>query len=106
MARTKRSGTVTSRATAHITRVAERILAKGARTAWPLVLRYNKAFERAAVHPAWAPAPLLKKRERTYPELGWPRETDSLCPRCVKDVRTAVLSGERDLRTLIDGKPG
>ncbi|HEY5240138.1 MAG TPA: radical SAM protein, partial [Polyangiaceae bacterium] len=56
--------------------------------------------------PAWAPAPLLKRKERTFPELGWPRRTDSLCPRCVKEVRAAVLSGARDVRSLIDGKPG
>jgi 7,8-dihydro-6-hydroxymethylpterin dimethyltransferase len=29
-----------------------------------------------------------------------------LCPRCVKSVRAAVLSGERDLSTLVNGKPG
>ena len=43
---------------------------------------------------------------RTFPELGWPRETDSLCPKCVKEVRSRFLDGERDISTLIDGKPG
>lgn len=47
-----------------------------------------------------------KRRERTFPQLGFPRETDSLCPRCVKEVRDEVLNGHTDLRTLIDGKPG
>ncbi|HEY8038440.1 MAG TPA: radical SAM protein [Polyangiaceae bacterium] len=47
-----------------------------------------------------------KRRERTFPQLGWPRETDSLCPRCVKEVRTQILSGERALSSLVDGKPG
>ncbi|HEY3815955.1 MAG TPA: radical SAM protein [Polyangiaceae bacterium] len=87
-------------------RLAEGALSNAARAAWPWVQRYNRAFERPAAHPAWAPAPLLKRRERTSPELGWPRRTDSLCPRCVKEVRTAVLSGERDVRSLVDGKPG
>ncbi len=40
------------------------------------------------------------------PQLGWPRETDSLCPRCVKEVRTQILGGQQDLSTLVDGKPG
>ena len=62
---------------------------------WPLVRAYNARFERPSPHPKWAPAPLLKRRERTFPPLGWPRETDSLCPRCVKEVRTAILDGER-----------
>ncbi len=84
----------------------EGALSRTAGAVWPWVKRYNRAFERPAPHPAWAPAPLLKRKERTFPELGWPRRTDSLCPHCVKEVRTAVLSGARDVRSLIDGKPG
>jgi len=71
-----------------------------------LVTRLNRRIERPAKQPAWAPAPLLKRKERSFPQLGFPRETDSLCPRCVKEVRTAVLSGKTDLRELIDGRPG
>src|SRR5438270_13043114 len=84
----------------------EKLAARSARIAWPLVKLYNAKFERPSPKPDWAPAPLLKRRERTYPQLGFPRETDSLCPRCVRDVRAAILSGERDLRDLVDGKPG
>jgi uncharacterized radical SAM superfamily Fe-S cluster-containing enzyme len=73
---------------------------------WPLLRAYNTRFERPSPHPEWAPAPLLKRRERTYPPLGWPRETDSLCPQCVKEVRTAILDGSAEVRTLIDGRPG
>jgi uncharacterized radical SAM superfamily Fe-S cluster-containing enzyme len=89
-----------------VERVVERVLSGSARLAWPAVRRFNERFAGAALHPKWAPAPLQRKKERTFPQLGWPRETDSLCPRCVKEVRTQVLSGERDLSTLIDGKPG
>src|ERR1700689_3827831 len=106
MARTEPGVTATNRVLHRATRIAEHALTRGAHAVWPLVARYNRAFERPSVHPKWAPAPLLKRRERTFPELGWPRETDSLCPRCVKEVRTSILSGERDVRTLIDGKPG
>ena len=38
---------------------------------------------------AGRPAPLLKSRERTSPQLGWPRTTDSLCPTCVRETRDA-----------------
>ncbi|HEY3822270.1 MAG TPA: radical SAM protein [Polyangiaceae bacterium] len=62
--------------------------------------------ENASPHPEWAPGPLLKKRERTKPPLGWPRETDSLCPRCVVETRKAILAGERDLAELVDGHVG
>ena len=73
---------------------------------WPLVRAYNARFERPSPHPPWAPAPLTKRRDRTFPPLGWPRETDSLCPRCVKETREAILSGRADVRTLVEGKPG
>jgi uncharacterized radical SAM superfamily Fe-S cluster-containing enzyme len=56
--------------------------------------------------PEWAPGPLLKSHERTKPPLGWPRETDSLCPRCVIETRTAILRGERDLADLVHGHVG
>jgi hypothetical protein len=80
--------------------------ARAAALSWPLVQRYNKTFERPSPKPAWAPAPLLKRRDKTKPELGWPRQTDSLCPKCVKEVRADILDGVRDLSTLVDGKPG
>jgi uncharacterized radical SAM superfamily Fe-S cluster-containing enzyme len=89
-----------------ITKAFEKMAATAARATWPLVKAWNRTFERPAPHPGWAPAPLLKRRERTFPKLGWPRETDSLCPACVKETREAILDGKTDLRVLIDGKPG
>jgi len=84
----------------------ERLAATTAKVAWPAVKFYNAKFERPSAQPAWAPAPLLKRRERTFPQLGWPRTTDSLCPRCVKEVRTAIFDGTRSFSELIEGKPG
>lgn len=89
-----------------LSRFATRVLSKAARGLWPAVQRLNRVIERPSAHPPWAPAPLLKRRERTKPPLGFPRETDSLCPSCVKEVRADILSGKRDLRELVDGKPG
>src|ERR1700689_3816246 len=89
-----------------LSRTAGKLLARCALAAWPLVQRYNHAFERSSPHPAWAPGPLPKRRERSMPQLGWPRETDSLCPRCVKEVRTAILDGRTDVRVLVEGRPG
>jgi uncharacterized radical SAM superfamily Fe-S cluster-containing enzyme len=89
-----------------VMRTFEKLAATTARAAWPLVKLYNAIFERSSVQPAWAPAPLLKRRERTFPQLGWPRTTDSLCPRCVKEAREAILDGRRALSELIEGKPG
>jgi uncharacterized radical SAM superfamily Fe-S cluster-containing enzyme len=87
-------------------RALERLASGAARKLWPLVQRYNTRFERPSPRPSWAPGPLLKRRERSFPQLGWPRETDSLCPRCVKETRTAILDGRKDLSELVHGKPG
>jgi len=87
-----------------------RALYSGLRTAadamWKLARAVDRRFPERSVHPSWAPAPLAKQRERTFPPLGFPRETDSLCPRCVSEVRGQILSGEADWKVLIEGNPG
>jgi uncharacterized radical SAM superfamily Fe-S cluster-containing enzyme len=78
-----------------------------ANAAWNVFQSVNRALpEGEAIRPKWAPAPLLKSYERTSPPLGFPRETDSLCPRCVKEVRESVISGETPLETLMNEHPG
>src|SRR5580765_1827469 len=77
-----------------------------ASVAWHLFQTVNRRIPENIVHPKWAPAPMLKSRERTFPQLGWPRETDSLCPGCVKEVRSAIVDGEMDYRVLVEGNPG
>ena len=89
-----------------VVRTLERLATSTARAAWPLVKLFNATFERPSIKPEWAPAPLLKRRERSFPQLGWPRTTDSLCPRCVKEIRQQILDGTRSLSELIVGKPG
>ncbi|MEQ1762082.1 MAG: radical SAM protein, partial [Pyrinomonadaceae bacterium] len=62
--------------------------------------------EGESIQPAWAAEPLLKSYERTAPPLGFPRETDSLCPSCVKSVRNGVISGDIPLDILMNSHPG
>ncbi len=86
---------------------AEKVLKRAASLVWPLVTSTRFARSPGArITPSWAPAPLLKKHERTFPPLGWPRQTDSLCPLCVREARSAVLAGHGDIRTLIEQHPG
>jgi hypothetical protein len=47
----------------------------------------------------------LKSWEKTKPPLGWPRETDSLCPRCVPEIRQQILDGKTPLEVLYTDKP-
>jgi uncharacterized radical SAM superfamily Fe-S cluster-containing enzyme len=89
-----------------VVRKLERAATAAANAAWPVVQYVNSKFEAKAAQPKWAPAPLLKSKERTMPVLGWPRSTDSLCPTCVKETRELVLSGKRDLSFLTQDKPG
>jgi 7,8-dihydro-6-hydroxymethylpterin dimethyltransferase len=73
---------------------------------WPWLERYADRHEGKPIHPKWAPAPLIRKRERSFPTLGWPRQTDSLCPECTKEARAKVLAGDQDLEQFIASNPG
>ena len=66
----------------------------------------NRMFPPGSVQPEWAPEPLRKSHERTSPPRGFPRETDSLCPKCVVEVRTAILEGREDWQILLRERPG
>lgn len=74
---------------------------------WKAFQAVNRAIpEGESIKPSWAAEPLLKSYERTAPPLGFPRETDSLCPACVKSVRNGVISGEIPLDILMNSHPG
>src|SRR6185503_521492 len=62
--------------------------------------------EATLFHPRWSDTPIPRSQKRTKPPLGWPRETDSLCPRCVKEARTEILDGSADWTKLLTDKPG
>jgi uncharacterized radical SAM superfamily Fe-S cluster-containing enzyme len=87
-------------------KIGERLLVGTAKVLWPVLRLINKIHQGKSFQPKWAPAPLLKAKEKTFPQLGWPRKTDSLCPRCVKEVREAIISGEKDYTVLINENPG
>ena len=79
---------------------------KSADVLWDFARAVDRRFAEKSFQPKWAPAPLLKQREKTFPPLGFPRQTDSLCPRCVSEVRAEILSGDVDWKVLIEGNPG
>jgi uncharacterized radical SAM superfamily Fe-S cluster-containing enzyme len=85
---------------------ADKLLGRAARALWPLFEAYGDRFPTLPFQPKWAPAPLARKQNRTFPPLGWPRKTDSLCPECVKEARAAVLSGKLDLGEFTRAHPG
>ena len=88
-------------------RALEKLVSFSASMAWPLMQRMNRVAPPAGpFHPRWSDQPIPRGTERERPPLGWPRETDSLCPTCVKEARAVVLRGDADWRRLITDKPG
>ncbi len=81
-------------------------LATVANASWNAVQWLNEKLPAGSFQPKWAPSPAIKSNERTFPTLGFPRETDSLCPTCVIEVREEILAGRKDWRTLVTEKPG
>ena len=88
-------------------RKGSRAVSKLADIRWKAFQAVNTALpEGKAIQPKWAAEPLLKSYERSAPPLGFPRETDSLCPACVKAVRNGVISGDIPLDILMHSHPG
>ena len=88
-------------------RKGSKAVSKLADLGWKAFQAVNTALpEGQAIQPKWAAEPLLKSYERTAPPLGFPRETDSLCPACVKSVRNGVISGDIPLDILMHSHPG
>ena len=67
---------------------------------------FNKYKPSPSFTPKWSDKPLLKSWQKTKPPLGWPRQTDSLCPGCVKEARSRILSGEQDWKSRLSEKVG
>lgn len=90
------------------TRAAELAVTAIARRAWPFFESGQDEADDASprIWPKWAPAPLPRRKERSKPPLGWPRTTDSLCPRCVKEAREAVINDQMDMQTFLHDHPG
>jgi uncharacterized radical SAM superfamily Fe-S cluster-containing enzyme len=82
------------------------VLCKTAAVTFNTFQFFNKRNPNPSVTPQWSDKPLLKSWEKTKPTLGWPRQTDSLCPACVKEARNAIIDGKKDWRDLMHEKVG
>ena len=85
---------------------AEKAVTLAARGAWFVFDKVNSIRQNASFTPAWSDKPLLKSYEKTKPPLGWPRETDSLCPKCVPEIRQRILDGEIPHEILLSERVG
>ena len=77
-----------------------------AKGAWVVFDALNSIKPNEGFTPQWSDKPLLKSWQKVKPPLGWPRETDSLCPVCVREARQEILDGKRDYKVLLTEKIG
>ena len=78
-----------------------------AKSGWKVARKLDaRSNPNPAFTPNWSEKPMLKSWEKTKPPLGWPRQTDSLCPKCVREAREVILSGEVDYSILKTEKVG
>src|SRR3954471_8798538 len=84
----------------------EKGLTLAARGVYAAIQSVNKYKPNPSFTPKWSDKPLLKSWQKSKPTLGWPRTTDSLCPKCVIEAREAIISGKKEVSDLINEKVG
>jgi uncharacterized radical SAM superfamily Fe-S cluster-containing enzyme len=84
----------------------EKAVAVAANAAWFVFDKINSINPNPSFTPKWSDKPLLKSWEKQKPKLGWPRDTDSLCPRCIPDIRQQILDGKLPVEILKNEKAG
>ncbi|HXW91392.1 MAG TPA: radical SAM protein [Terriglobales bacterium] len=77
-----------------------------AQAVWCVFDRLNRIRPNPSPRPKWSDKPLLKSYEKTKPPLGWPRSTDSLCPKCVPEIRQQILDGKLPYDVLLNERVG
>ncbi len=84
----------------------EKAVTLAAGAAWSIFDRLNQINQRPSFTPKWSDKPLLKSYQKTKPPLGWPRTTDSLCPRCIPEIRQQIVDGKVPHQILLNEKVG
>ncbi|HEX5434966.1 MAG TPA: radical SAM protein, partial [Candidatus Angelobacter sp.] len=88
-------------------KIAEKAVTVAAQGAWTVFERLNRIHPNPSFTPKkWSDKPLLKSYEKEKPPLGWPRTTDSLCPKCVPEIRHQILDGKLPHEILLNEKVG
>jgi uncharacterized radical SAM superfamily Fe-S cluster-containing enzyme len=85
---------------------AEKALTVAAGAAWTVFDKLNQINQNASFKPKWSDKPLLKSYQKQKPPLGWPRQTDSLCPKCVPEIRQQIVDGKLPHEILLNEKVG
>ncbi len=84
----------------------EKSLTYGAKAGWAVFSRLNAISPNKSFTPKWSDKPLLKSYQKEKPPLGWPRTTDSLCPKCIPEIRQQIVDGKLPHEILLNEKVG
>ncbi len=84
----------------------EKAVTVAAKGAWAVFDKLNSINPNPSFTPKWSDKPLLKSYQKSKPPLGWPRATDSLCPKCVPQIRQEIIDGKLPLEVLMNEKAG
>ncbi len=84
----------------------EKAVTVAAKGAWVVFDKLNSINQNPSFTPKWSDKPLLKSYQKSKPPLGWPRSTDSLCPKCVPDIRQQIIDGKLPVDVLMNEKVG
>ena len=84
----------------------EKAVTVAAKGAWAVFDKLNSINPNPSFTPKWSDKPLLKSYQKSKPPLGWPRTTDSLCPKCVPEIRQQIIDGKLPVEVLMNEKVG
>ena len=84
----------------------EKAVTVAAKGAWVVFDKLNGINPNPSFTPKWSDKPLLKSYQKSKPPLGWPRATDSLCPKCVPEIRQDIIDGKLPVEVLMNEKAG
>ena len=84
----------------------EKAVTLAAKGAWAVFDKVNSINPNPSFTPKWSDKPLLKSYQKSKPPLGWPRSTDSLCPKCVPEIRQQIIDGKLPVEVLMHEKAG
>jgi uncharacterized radical SAM superfamily Fe-S cluster-containing enzyme len=84
----------------------EKAVTVAAKGAWVVFDKLNSINPNPSFTPKWSDKPLLKSYQKSKPPLGWPRTTDSLCPKCVPEIRQQIIDGKLPVEVLMNEKAG
>ncbi|HWG16790.1 MAG TPA: hypothetical protein VN678_02930, partial [Acidobacteriaceae bacterium] len=88
-------------------KVFENLLVQAAKGGWVVYNGINSMFaDNPGFTPKWSDKPLLKSYQKEKPPLGWPRTTDSLCPKCIPEIRQQIVDGKLPHEILLNEKVG